>query len=116
MRYEEVQNDYQSYWSIALDRDQNPALIANCMRNIVEYFFGFVEKSALNNVFQKPELRGNQYQAFCRYMNRESHSTSQNLFDLKEFDYDAFRDGLKLLFEASGYRAHYKRMTTLLAR
>ena len=44
MKYEEIQNDYQAYWSIIKDEKQSPALIANCMRNIIEYFFNFVEK------------------------------------------------------------------------
>ncbi len=39
MKYEEIQNDYQSYWSVINDPTQPPALIANCMRNIVEYYF-----------------------------------------------------------------------------
>ena len=38
------------------DKNQPPALIANCMRNILEYFFQFVEKQDFNNIFQKPEL------------------------------------------------------------
>ena len=52
MKYEEIQNDYYSYWQIVKDDKQSPALIANCMRNIIEYFFGFIEKKDLNNVFQ----------------------------------------------------------------
>ena len=69
MKYEEIQNDYQSYWQIIKDEKQPPALIANCMRNIIEYFFNFIEKKDLNNVFQKPELQDNKFQAFCRYVN-----------------------------------------------
>ncbi|EMM97695.1 AAA domain protein [Leptospira interrogans serovar Zanoni str. LT2156] len=42
--YSEIQNDYQTYWEIVKDPNQKPALIANCMRNIIEYFFGFIEK------------------------------------------------------------------------
>ncbi len=110
MKYEEIQNDYQSYWAVVLDKDQHPAMVANCMRNIVEYFFGFVKKDSLNNVFQSPKLKENRYQAFCRYMDRESHSSGQNLFDFKEFDYEAFRDGLKLLFYAADYPEHYDKM------
>ena len=47
MKYEEIQNDYQAYWSIVNDKNQPPALIANCMRNILEYFFNFVENKIL---------------------------------------------------------------------
>ena len=98
------------HWQIIKDDKQPPALIANCMRNIVEYFFNFIEKRNLGNVFQKPQLQENKYQAFGRYINRESHSLGQNIFDIKEFNYSDFKDGLRLLFEQSGYKEHYKRM------
>lgn len=111
MKYEEIQNDYQAYWSVVNDQDQPPALVANCMRNIVEYFFGFVRKRDLNNVFQMPELRSGKYQAFCRYLNRESHSFGQNVLDLNEFDYAVFREGLRLVFRETGYLEHYEEMS-----
>ncbi|GEK47536.1 hypothetical protein HPA02_18190 [Bisbaumannia pacifica] len=110
MKYEEVQNDYQAYWSVVNDSAQPPALIANCMRNIVEYFFNFVRKKDLNNVFLMPELRDAKFQAFCRYINRESHSLGQNVIDMKEFNYDTFKEGLRLVFEKTGYSDHYKEM------
>lgn len=110
MRYEEIQNDYHSYWSIIKDDKQPPALIANCMRNIIEYFFNFIEKKDLNNVFQKPELQATKYQAFCRYINRESHSLGQNIFDFKEFSYTDFKEALGLVFSQSGYKEHYEEM------
>lgn len=111
MKYEEIQNDYQAYWSVVNDESQPPALIANCMRNIVEYFFNFVRKRDLNNVFQSPELQETKYQAFYRYINRESHSLGQNIMDMKEFNYDIFKEGLKLVFEKAGYPDHYKAMS-----
>lgn len=110
MKYEEIQNDYQAYWSVVNDQSQPPALIANCMRNIVEYFSNFVRKKDLNNVFQMKELQGAKYQAFCRYINRESHSLGQNIIDMKEFNYDVFKEGLRLVFEKTGYLDHYKAM------
>ena len=111
MKYEEIQNDYQAYWSVINDTDQPPALIANCMRNIVEYFFNFVRRKDLNNVFQMPELQDGKYQAFCRYVNRESHSLGQNIIDMKEFDYEAFKEGLRLVFKVTGYEEHFKEMS-----
>jgi hypothetical protein len=37
------------------------------MRNIIEYFFGFMEKQQdLKNIFKKPELSANNYKAFKR--------------------------------------------------
>lgn len=110
MKYEEIQNDYQSYWQIIKDAKQPPALIANCMRNIIEYFFNFIEKKELNDVFNKPELKDNRFQAFCRYVNRESRSLGQNIFDYKEFDYDIFKESFKLVFQQSGYEEHYNKM------
>ena len=111
MKYEEIQNDYQAYWSVVNDPTQPPALIANCMRNIVEYFFNFVRKKDLNNVFLMPELRDAKFQAFSRYVNRESHSLGQNIIDMKEFNYDVFKEGLRLVFEKTGYSEHFKEMT-----
>lgn len=111
MKYEEIQNDYQAYWSVINDKDQPPALIANCMRNIVEYFFNFVRKKDLNNVFLMQELQDMKYQAFCRYVNRESHSLGQNILDMKEFDYEVFKDGLRQVFEVTGYKEHFEEMS-----
>jgi wobble nucleotide-excising tRNase len=110
MSYEEIQNDYHSYWFVIKDEQQPPALIANCMRNIIEYFFNFVEKKDLNNVFQSPAMQENRFQAFCRYINRESHSLGQNIFDIKEFNYADFKDAFALVFKENGYKEHYKRM------
>lgn len=110
MKYEEIRNDYQAYWSIIKDPKQPPALLANCMRNVVEYFFGFVEKQDFCNVFQKEELKANKYQAFNRFMNRESHSFGQNIFDYKEFDYSIFLEALKLVFKENGFLEHYETM------
>lgn len=110
MKYEEIQNDYQTYWSMIKDESTPPALIANCMRNIIEYFFNFVQKKDFNNVFQKPALSSDKFKAFYRYMNRESHSLGQNIFDIKEFNYETFKEGLKFIFEECGYIDHYKAM------
>lgn len=110
MKYEEIQNDYQAYWYVIKDQNQPPALIANCMRNIIEYFFNFVEKQDYNNVFQKPELQKTNFMSFNRYMNRESHSKGQNIFDIKEFNYSDFKRAFELVFEHTGYSKHYKKM------
>jgi len=111
LTYEEIQNDYQAYWYIVKDKSQHPALIANCMRNIIEYFFNFVEKQNLNNFFLQDAFKSHtRYQAFYRYINRESHSIGQNVMDFKEFNYDDFRDAFKALFEIAGYEDHYKKM------
>lgn len=110
MQYSEIQNDYQAYWMIIKDTSSAPALIANCMRNIIEYFFAFIEKRELNNVFQKKELNLPRFRAFNRYINRESHSLGHNIFDIKEFNYDDFKEAFKLVFTLTGYEQHYIRM------
>lgn len=111
MKYNEIQNDYQEYWKIIKDENQRPALIANCMRNIIEYFFNFVEKIDLGDVFGIAELKeDNRFQAFYRYMNRESHSKGSNIFDIKEFDYNNFKEAFALIFKKTGYEKHYNRM------
>lgn len=113
MKYEEIQNDYHSYWLIVRDVNQTPALVANCMRNIIDYFFNFVEKKDLNNVFQQKELKDTRFQAFMRYINRESHSLGQNIFDIKEFDYSVFSEAFRLVFVLSGYEEHYNKMMNI---
>ena len=110
MSYDEIQNDYQSYWYIIKDEKQPATLIANCMRNIIEYFFNFVEKKDLNNFFLQEPLKNNRFQAFYRYINRESHSLGQNIFDFKEFNYVDFKDAFAELFKITGYEEHYKKM------
>ncbi|MCH3916934.1 MAG: AAA family ATPase [Spirochaetia bacterium] len=113
MKYEDIQNDYQAYWHIIKDEKQAPALIANCMRNVMEYFFNFVEKQDFAQIFQRPELQKTSYMAFNRYMNRESHSKGQNIFDIKEFDYCSFRSAFKKVFEIEGYIDHYNKMMSI---
>lgn len=110
MQYSEIQNDYQAYWMIIKDNNAAPALIANCMRNIIEYFFAFIEKQELSNVFQKKEMNVPKFKAFNRYINRESHSLGQNIFDIKEFNYDDFKEAFRLVFVLNGYENHYKKM------
>lgn len=107
MHYENIQSDYHSYWMAVKDK-ANPVLWANCMRNIIEYFFGFVEKKPQMEVFQK--LNDPKYQAFNRFINRESHSFGQNIYDFKDFDYDIFFDAFRKVFEENGYSAHFKKM------
>lgn len=113
MHYEHIQSDYHAYWMAIKDPNTNPALIANCMRNIIEYFFGFVEKRDLNNVFNQDKFKQPKYQAFQRYINRESHSFGQNIYDFKDFNYNVFIDGLKMVFQEMGYLEHYKKMMKL---
>ncbi|MBO4698448.1 AAA family ATPase [bacterium] len=110
MKYSDIQNDYQAYWSMIKNPKTPPALLANCMRNVLDHFFGFIEKNCLNEIFNKKELRDRKYQAFYRYVNRESHSDSVNIFDMKEYNYDDFKEAFRLIFILSGYEKHYDKM------
>lgn len=110
MKYYEIRNDYDSYWSVVNDPRANRALMANCMRNILDYFFGFVARLEFNNIFNISELKDVRFTAFNHYMNRESHNGAENISDFKEFDYDAFQEAFRLVFEKNEFGDHYKKM------
>lgn len=114
MGHNEVQNEYESYWSVVNAPDGlSPILQANCMRNIVEYFFGFMERKSLSDVMNTSWLREPKYQAFYRFINRESHSEMMNIYDSKEYDLSIFREALKEMFVRNGYEKHYEKMSKL---
>lgn len=113
MHYHELHNDYETYWSIINDPNQHPALIANCMRNVLDYYFGFVERLEYHSLFELPELSEPRFAAFDRFMNRESHSIGENIIDIKEFDYNSFRDALRLVFKTKGHEKHFDLMSTI---
>lgn len=111
MKSSEIQNDYQSYWSVIKDEAAPPALLANCMRNILEHYFGFVQAhESINNIFQQSTLKDNKFQAFLRYMDRGSHSNVTNISDFKEIDHNLFKEAFKLVFEENNHGGHYKKM------
>lgn len=114
MHYHELHNDYETYWSIINDPNQHPALIANCMRNVLDYYFEFVERLEYHSLFELPELSEPRFAAFDRFMNRESHSIGENIIDIKEFDYNSFRDALRLVFfKTKGHEKHFDLMSTI---
>ena len=114
MGAKEIMNEYQSYWQILRENKSNRVLdvmVANTMRNIVEYYFGLVlNKNSLSDVLKKVLRKGNKKdQAFARYMNRESHSDMENLtFDSKESE--MWRDYFEKVFDKNGHIKHYKAM------
>lgn len=110
MKYSEIRNDYEAYWSVINDPKTPPALFANCMRNILDYFFGFVGRLEFNNIFNIEELKDVRYTAFNHYMNRESHYGPENISDYKEIDYDVFHEALKLVFVKTKFGEHYEKM------
>ena len=111
MKHSEIRNEYEAYWDIVKTAtDENMPLVANAMRNIIEHFFGFIEKAdSISNAFQSDELADNKFQAFLRYMNRESHTDRINISDYKEFDQGIFQEAFKKVFEASSHIEHYEK-------
>ena len=114
MEKNEIQNDYQVYWQIVKenkdDWNLHKALLANAMRNILEYFFGIIWNSdSLNNTMQSLDSEW-KYQFFVRYINRESHSDPINISDVKEVDSSIFQEAFKKIFYDSKYNDHYDKM------
>jgi len=114
MNKKEIKNDYESYWELLKDYDPTTAnnklypIIPNVMRNILEYFFGFTDKSELSKTLN--EIDNNKYGAFIRYMNRESHSDSKNINDITELNHTLFFTPFREVFIKSGYEKHYNKM------
>jgi len=112
MNRKDIQNEYQSYWQILKDYDQGKAtevILANAMRNILERFFGFIEKNDFNELTKKLE-QDEKNNFFIRYINKESHSDTINISDAKEIDPQIFKEAFKKIFENSGYIKHYNKM------
>ncbi|MBZ7950488.1 AAA family ATPase [Campylobacter sp. LH-2024] len=113
LKNDEILNDYQAYWQILKEYKQgkvHKAIIPITMRNILEKFLGFVYVKSLTsfiNTHFKDNLR---YKAFCRYMNRESHSDGANLSDSKEIDADIFFEAFEKIFNDLGHLEHYEEM------
>ncbi len=109
----EIQNEYQVYWSVVKDEEQeNGFLSANAMRNIIEYFFGFINKSqSISEIFSSIEgLKGQRYDFFKQYMERESHSDPLNSSDYKDLDVSLFKDAFEKVFKEAGFEEHYIKM------
>ncbi|MCW1360815.1 AAA family ATPase [Campylobacter jejuni] len=99
MKEDEILNDYQAYWQILKDYKEgkiHAILIPNTMRNILEYFLGFIQKDKIDTIKQiENEDKEKKFEAFCRYINRESHSFMGNMSDAKEINIDIFLKHLK---------------------
>ena len=112
MNRKDIQNEYQSYWQILKDYDKGNAtevILANAMRNILERFFGFIEKNDFNELTKELE-KDEKNNFFIRYINKESHSDPINISDSKEINPQIFKEAFKKIFEDSGYEAHYNQM------
>lgn len=111
MKENKILSEYQSYWQVIKDYRQNKMgmnyfLLPNCMRNILEYFFGIINKS---NMSKELEKLGPEFEAFSRYMNRESHSDTANITVIKEMDPDMLMKTFEEVFIKSGHKIHYNK-------
>jgi len=97
MQQNEIQNDYQAYWQVLKDHNtgkSSNALLANSMRNILEHFFGFINKDTSQQITKNIE-QGEKYSFFIRYINKESHSDLNTISDTKEIDPAIFKEAFK---------------------
>ena len=109
----ELKNDYQSLWQIikdVIEGNANPVVLPNVMRNIIEYYFGFVHKrdklsDILNELAEKEPEQG--HKAFYRYINRSSHSDPTNIGLMVEVEPHAYLERFKSIFIESQDEEHY---------
>ncbi|WP_153447863.1 AAA family ATPase [Vibrio algicola] len=112
----ELKNDYQSLWQIlkdVIEGNANPVVLPNVMRNIIEYYFGFVHKKEkladiLNELAEKEPDQG--HKAFYRYINRSSHSDPINIGLMVEVDPQAYLERFKSIFINTQDEGHYECM------
>lgn len=109
-----ILNEYEAYWQILRDYKKNGAnkyIIPNVMRNILEYFLGFIKKSKIDAINKlKDNENSARYKAFYRYINRESHSLISNIVYEKDFDEAIFFEAFEKVFELIRHKEHYDTM------
>lgn len=103
----EVLTDYDVYWSIIKDCRTGQgykAQLPNAMRNILEYYFGFIEgKDKLDTVLEKGMDK-----TFIRFIQRNSHSDRQNFtFNVEEIDVDKFINCFEQVFKDTNQHNHF---------
>lgn len=118
MKRDEIKNDYQSYWQIIKDAKSgnvNKIILPNTMRNILEYYFSFTQKSdKLKEELVKLEDENNEFTSFFRYINRGSHFDSINITDLEHIDPSRFIEKFREIFIKTDFEEHYDRMMAWL--
>ncbi|MCK9159032.1 MAG: AAA family ATPase [Bacteroidaceae bacterium] len=103
----EVLTDYDVYWSIVKDCKKGngyKAQLPNAMRNILEYYFGFIQgEDNLNNVLNNID------RTFVRFIQRNSHSDKQNFtFNVEEINVEKFLLCFEKIFKDTGQHNHFK--------
>jgi wobble nucleotide-excising tRNase len=95
-----------------LKNSSSNVLIANAMRNIIEYFSSVVcGDRELSSV--KGKLIGDDMKLspLFRYIDRGSHSDSYNVSMFSALDFPDYQRALKLFFSEIGYEDHYNVMS-----
>lgn len=105
---DEILTDYDVYWSIVKDCRDNcgyKAMLPNAMRNILEFYFGFIkEEDNLNNALSDIVDR-----KFVRFIQRNSHSDRENFtFNVEEIDVDSFINCFEDIFKKTRQYNHFK--------
>ena len=111
MDEDEIKNEYESYWQVIKDHDNSRstnAFLAISMRNILEHFFGFINKENID--FLETLGEDKEFIYFKRYMNKNIHSDAVNITDFKEIDHGHFKEAFRKVFREAGYEEHYEKM------
>ena len=81
------------------------------MRNILEYYFSFVQrKDKLWKVIDELSEQNPDFRALYRYINRESHSDPVNLTEFGDIDPKQYLEQFKKIFVVTDFEEHYNLM------
>lgn len=104
---------YDSYWDelckIKSNKNQilAPPQTFNIMRNIIERFFGFIERDDLRTDHNAKKELNSADQAFLRRIYRESHSDMKNELR-RPITFDEIWRQFKNYFKNKGYEEHFE--------
>lgn len=113
----EMLNEYQALWQTLKDvRDgkNQPIVLFNTMRNILEYYFSFACKTeklkeALESLASEHSDAG-EYDSFYRAINRHSHSDGRNIFATGVIDKERYLRMFRKVFIQTNDDDHYLAM------
>lgn len=114
MAHDEINNDYQAYWLVlreAIQSNKYSVAIPIAMRYILEHYFGFIGyHSTLKEALLSLGDREKEFQAFYRYINRQSHSDEINISDLPAIDPAIYVEKFKKVFVETEHSRHFDHM------
>ena len=109
MEKDDIKNSYEAYWQTIKDvqsKKADPVILPNAMRNILEHYFGFIQKKEkLHEILDLPE-----YSPLKRILNSYSHSDSENLLDRQEIDLQKTLGLFQQFFIDAKHQEHYNVM------